>query len=231
MSLNGKLVLGYMPDGTGSVYPFNATFSYGQNLMEKGFDNVDAIVLWGGEDIHPSYYHERPHSRTQNQHGKSRRDINEWKAMKYALVNKIPIIGVCRGAQFLCVFSGGSLVQHTTGHVGMGDHNLLFADRSDLMATTSCHHQMMAPWRTDYQLLAWSSSRLSDRYEGEDNKEIPNIHTKFEPEVVYFPKTRGLAIQGHPEWMEQTDPFVMYCNEMVQELLIKKQEPMLECVE
>jgi len=224
MSRNGKLILGYMPDGTGTVFPFNQTFNNGQDILRSGFDGVDALVLWGGEDIHPSYYNERPHKYTQNKHGKSQRDINEWKAMKYAQINKIPIIGVCRGAQFLCVFSGGSLIQHVTGHVGGGRHNIMFADRNDVMVTTSCHHQMMYPWKTDYQLLAWATMRLSDCYEGEDEKEVVNMANKFEPEVIYFPKTRGLAIQGHPEWMEDSDPFVLYCNQMVQELLLRKEE-------
>jgi GMP synthase-like glutamine amidotransferase len=206
------------------VRPFNAVFHYGKDLLAKGFDNVDAVVIWGGTDISPSYYGERPHSENQNQAGPSHRDINEWKAMKYALIHKIPIIGVCRGAQFLCVFSGGKLVQHVTGHES-GNHNVMFSDREEIMSTTSCHHQMMYPWRTDYQLLAWSTARLSDTYQGEDDKELTDVASKFEPEVVYFPKTQGLAIQGHPEWMSEGAPFVEYCNEMVEKLLLDTKQP------
>lgn len=222
MSLNGKLILGYMPDGTGTMYPFNSVFNYSQNILRQGFDNVDALVLWGGEDISPTYYAQKAHSRNQNQHGPSKRDINEWKAMKYAKMNGIPIIGVCRGAQFLCVFSGGSLIQHVTGH--HGEHNVMTPDGHTLMETSSCHHQMMCPWKTDYQLLAWTPTKLSSCYEDQDDLEIPTMLSHVEPEVVFFPKTRGLAIQGHPEWMATTDPFVQWCNEKVVELLLTELE-------
>jgi GMP synthase-like glutamine amidotransferase len=231
MSLNGKLILGYMPGGTGQIFPFNAVFNYGQNLMEKGFDNVDAIVLWGGTDICPSYYGQKPHPTNQQQHGPSVRDRNEWNAMKYARLKGIPIIGVCRGAQFLCVFSGGKLVQHVTGHNG-GSHNIITADNQNLlMQTTSCHHQMMMPWKTDYRLLAWSSLRLSHTYEGETSADIVSDQTtKLEPEVVFFPKVRGLAIQGHPEWMQASDDFVIWCNKQVSTLLLDNRTRTVEDV-
>jgi gamma-glutamyl-gamma-aminobutyrate hydrolase PuuD len=221
MSLNGKLILGYMPGGTGTMRPFNQTFDIAHDVTIRGFDNVDALVLWGGEDICPSYYNQKPHSENDKQNGPSSRDKREWAAMKYARMHNIPIIGVCRGAQFLCVFSEGTLVQHVNGHQ-CGTHMLEFADDSlPKMSTTSCHHQMMYPWETDYQLLAWNARpNRSTVYEGENDREITGCVAKVEPEVVYFPKTRGLAIQGHPEWMQDTEPFVQYCNRMVQELLL-----------
>lgn len=223
MKKDGKLILGYMPGGTGTMRPFNLTFDLARDVTREGFEDVDALVLWGGEDICPSYYNQKPHIQNQQQNGPSARDKREWAAMKYARMHNIPIIGVCRGAQFLCVFSGGSLVQHMTGH-NCGNHMVTFADE-DLpqMKTTSCHHQMMYPWKTDYQLLAWTAGRLSDRYEGED-KPIEGQQNRVEPEVVYFPKTRGLAIQGHPEWMGEDTPFVKYCNDMVKQLLLGQKQ-------
>jgi len=107
--------LGYMPDGTGTAFPFDDVFKYSKNILKEGMEDVDAIVLWGGEDIAPSYYKEKRHSRNQSYTGHpSQRDKNEWKAMLYAKANGIPIIGVCRGAQFLCIFSGGKLIHKIT---------------------------------------------------------------------------------------------------------------------
>lgn len=223
MSKNGGLVLGYMPGGTGIIEPFHKVFDFSQNLVEKGFADVDAIVIWGGEDVCPSYYNEKPNRQNDKQNGPSNRDKREWAAMKYAKIHNIPIIGVCRGAQFLCVLSGGSLVQHVTGHNG-GAHNLTFADKSiPDMSTTSCHHQMMYPWKTDYQLLAWSSERRSNTYQGGPGVEHDICHRTVEPEIVYFPKTRGLAIQGHPEWMSVDAPLVKHLNGLVRTLLLKEE--------
>ncbi len=139
--------------------------------------------------------------------------------MKYAKANKIPIIGVCRGAQALCVFAGGKLVQHVTGHAS-GNHYVTTTD-GEILLTTSCHHQMMYPWDIDYELLAWSSDSKSTMYLGEDNKPL-KADGFCEPEVVYFPRVRGLAIQGHPEWMGANDEFVHYCNDLVCKYLLEE---------
>jgi gamma-glutamyl-gamma-aminobutyrate hydrolase PuuD len=218
---DAQLVLGYMPFGTGEVFPFDQTFGIGVNLLEEGFDDVDAIVIWGGTDISSSYYKEKPHSMNQNRVGQpSQRDINEWKAMKYAYSHDIPIIGVCRGAQFLCVFSGGTLVQHVTGHVGC-DHDVVTSE-GEIMETSSCHHQMMFPYNLhNYELLAWSNEGRSTVYQGEGDVEIEAMKHRAEAEVVYFPQTKGLAIQGHPEWMKADAPFVKWCNRMVVDKLMQ----------
>lgn len=221
--LNGKLTLGYMPDGTGSMFPFNSVFHYARDLTKEGFDNVDAIVLWGGTDIHPSYYKQEPHRANQQQGTNPiQRDVREWKAMQYAKINNIPIIGVCRGAQFLCVFSGGSLIQHITGHTGGRDHYVTDTETGEMMLTTSCHHQMMYPWDIEHKLLAYSTDRRSITYEGNSTTVLEMAKKYHEPEVVYFPRTRGLAIQGHPEWMDSSDKFVQWCNNKVETLLLNQ---------
>jgi gamma-glutamyl-gamma-aminobutyrate hydrolase PuuD len=225
-----QLTLGYMPDGTGKLYPFNAIFDRAVNVLTDGIEGIDALILWGGEDICPSYYNQKPHPRNQCQSGiPTMRDQNEWKAMRYAKANGIPIIGVCRGAQFLCAFSGGSLIQHVTGH--HSTHNVqVYDDVTTVYETSSCHHQMMHLKGTDYQLLAWTPTSLSKVYEGEDGKTVEEARIKLEPEVVYFPQTRGLAIQGHPEWMKPDDPFVLWCLDKTQNLLLKSPEPVEEPV-
>jgi hypothetical protein len=58
---------------------------------------------------------------------------------------------------------------------------------------------------TKHELLAWDSK---------PNTNVLDEHTKTQvtiPEVVYFPETNCLAIQGHPEWMYPQDEFVQWC--------------------
>lgn len=217
--LNGKLCLGFCPQGTGTVYPFNEIFPVGKNLNE-GFEGVDAVVLWGGEDIHPSYYDESPHSMNQARHYEtpSKRDKFEWKVMAHCYMEGIPIIGVCRGAQFLCAFAGGYLIQHVDGH--STDHLVTTNDKREFKVT-SCHHQMMYPYEVEHELLAWSSSKRSNVYEGAGSIKNSHMETLPEPEVVYFPRVRGLAIQGHPEWAAKDSTFVSYVNEMVRSRLLE----------
>lgn len=217
--LNGKLCLGYCPQGTGTVFPFNAVFPERKNLL-GGFEGVDAVVLWGGEDIHPSYYNEKPHPMNQARHypAPSKRDRFEWKVMLYCLMHGIPIIGVCRGAQFLCAFAGGYLIQHVDNH--HSDHYVKTNDGREF-EVTSCHHQMMYPYEVEHELLAWSSSKRSTIYEGAGSINDQGMQVKPEAEIVYFPRVRGLAIQGHPEWARESSEFVSYVNEMVRSRLLE----------
>ncbi len=219
--MSKTLTLGYMPDGTGAAFPFNAVFQESKNVVQRGMDGIDALVLWGGEDISPSYYKQKRHSKNQCWSGiPSKRDMNEWKALKYALMNNIPIIGVCRGAQMLCAFSGGKLIQHVDNH---GRSHQIVTNTGVLMETSSSHHQMMYPFDVPHEMLAWTPEQLSTCYEDGDDLQIMQMTAHVEPEVVYFPHTKGLAIQGHPEWMQKSDPFVEYCVELVTELLLAEE--------
>ena len=185
--------LGYLPCYVGkSIFPFDLIFDESLRIDDPiKVMECDAIVLWGGEDIASRYYGEDPHPMNQNSSGKpSARDAHEWSAMCVAQNAGVPIIGVCRGAQFLTAFAGGTLNQHMaeTGH-----HRPHMVETYDgkVYQSSSCHHQAMLPAGTNHEVLA--------------------KHKDGTMEVVYYPKVKGLAIQGHPEWMEYKDLFVEWC--------------------
>jgi GMP synthase-like glutamine amidotransferase len=218
----------YSPWGNGnSIYPFDAIFDNAINAYEKGFKNVDAFLLWGGTDIHPSFYNEAPHRHNQAPALPSQRDVWEWQAMKHCKANGIPIIGVCRGAQFMCAFAGGKLIQHVTGH-DTGGHHVVTAD-GETFYVTSAHHQMLDLLGTKHELIAWAPKNLSAVYYGEKSETPPTVVDAMktnnfkEPEIVFFPEFKGLAIQGHPEWSEIGSDFVNKTNELVVEYLFNKE--------
>ncbi len=212
--------LGYLPCYVGaSIKPFDQLFPGGAvNVLEKGFEGLSAILLWGGTDIHPAYYGAQAHRSNDTRYYKepSIRDKNEWKAMIYAKANHIPIIGVCRGAQFLCAFAGGSLIQDVTGHAG-GHHKVTCKvdDGEEILETTSAHHQMMYPFDIKHEMLAWSTDKKSHRYDVGPDQATPEMDGKVEPEVVWFPTVKGFGIQGHPEWMSEDSSFVQWCLDSI----------------
>lgn len=215
-----KLTLGYCPVGHGAS-PFDDVFAHKQDVSKEGFKGVDAVIFWGGQDIHPSLFGHETSRRSQASNGPSQRDLFEWGAMKYCKANKIPMIGICRGAQMLCGFAGGWLIQHMTGHVH-GQHSMITSD-GVVMQTTSAHHQLMYPFDVNHQVLAESTRRLSGTYLDGTDTEV-DMKDKPEIEVCWFPDVRGLAIQGHPEWVANTHDFALYCNDLVREYI-------LECVD
>jgi len=218
--LNGKLVLGYCPVGNGAdTFPFDKVFPEKRNIASDGFDTVDAVVFWGGEDIHPSLYDEEAHPFTQAR-GKypSARDDFEWRAMSYFRINDIPMIGVCRGAQLMCAKAGGFLIQDVNGH---GSAHMVKTADGELFNVTSCHHQMMYPFDVEHEMLAWAHDNKSRHYQGAKASDLSlMMKNKVEPEIVYFPTLNGLAIQGHPEWATEKSRFVDYVNQLIRTKLL-----------
>lgn len=219
--------------GYGS-YPFDELFDATQDVFLPSDINSSngVLVLWGGEDIAPSLYNQQPSKLTGANYQMSTRDTLEVNLAGRAIKEGIPILGICRGAQLLCALAGGRLVQHVDGHASRG-HEIMTSEGKTLM-TTSVHHQMMYPWEVDHRLLAWTNGPKSRRYVGEpnDNEEETEVvfpeaaGDKKEVEVVYFPALKGLAIQGHPEFISnEKHEFILYSHDLIKKYLM---EPFLK---
>jgi len=210
------LTLGYCPIGHGDS-PFRDVFKLEQDVSKVGFVGVDAVVFWGGQDIHPSLYNHGMSKRSQAGSTPSARDVFEWNAMKYCKMHKIPMIGVCRGAQMLCAAAGGWLVQHMNGHTN-GSHAMITSE-GVVMSTTSAHHQLMYPFHVNHEVLAQSTRKLSHTYLDGNDSEMDMLN-KPEIEVAWFPDILGLAIQGHPEWSQNDSDYAKYCNDLIREKVL-----------
>lgn len=217
------LTLGHVGLGTGRVQPFDVIFQKGLLVTPEEIKNgadIDALVIWGGEDIHPSLYNESASKFMYTTDKPSRRDLIESGAVREAVARDIPVIGVCRGAQLLCAMAGGRLIQHVEGH---GRTHPLRTHDDLTFNTTSVHHQMMFPFDVDHKMIAWAVPKISNIHINGDGINDPRMENKVEPEIVWFPKLRGLAIQGHPEFV--TDPdrssFVQYCLDLVDEFILE----------
>lgn len=183
---------------------------------------VDLILFTGGEDVDPAYYNESKGKYTSIS---QRRDSTESDYMynRPGFYN-IPKLGICRGAQFLTVLSGGKLVQHVNGHGLSGTHplDIKYLGSSCEFEITSTHHQMMFPYnlpKDSYEILATSSYFLSDTYlDGlNSEKELPK---NFEEcEIVFYPKSKSLCIQGHPEYSNCPENTINECLNMVESYL------------
>jgi putative glutamine amidotransferase len=69
-------------------------------------DEVDALLLTGGDDVAPGLYSEAPEGSTD---AARERDEFEIRLIHAALARDLPILGVCRGIQILNVAHGGTV--------------------------------------------------------------------------------------------------------------------------
>jgi carbamoylphosphate synthase small subunit len=198
----------------GSAFPFD---DFADQIV--GVVHPDAmktkdsmLVVWGGADINPQLYDHPQASRTWPG---GNQDWIEWELMHRAVEMGIPIVGICRGAQMLCAKAGGFLIQHVDNH---GGHHLVTTVNGEEIRVNSLHHQMMfAPPEVDHKLLAWCDTPRSPKYIYMDDKEFVPPKDWKEPEAIFFPKIKGLAIQWHPEMMDEDSEATQFVYDQMRE--------------
>ncbi len=120
-------------------------------------DRIDGLLLSGGADIEPTLYGDVVKGFCGPI--QVRRDAQEMVLLKGAFAKKMPILGICRGLQFLNVGFGGTMYQDLPTEKGIY-HSIDVAERNhpihtvkfsggmirdimgvDELGTNSYHHQ------------------------------------------------------------------------------------------
>lgn len=93
--------------GNPVLIPYQNT-SLSDNSPQTVLNDIDAILIPGGEDIDPELY-----KQPCNQYVKFNRKFDdfEYAFVKHALQTKMPMLGICRGEQLMNVVAGGSLIR------------------------------------------------------------------------------------------------------------------------
>jgi putative glutamine amidotransferase len=79
------------------------------DTMRGIYDELDGIFLPGGADIDPSNYGEARHPRCDT--SDPPRDAVELMLVRWAMTDRKPVLGVCRGLQIVNLATGGTLYQ------------------------------------------------------------------------------------------------------------------------
>jgi hypothetical protein len=202
-------------------YPFSDLFDDYIDHQDFDWNTVDKntyICFGGGTDVNPAYYGEPVGAWTMKPD--YQRDVYEATIFRKCVGRVGGFIGICRGSQFLTVLNGGKLFQDVDGHAMMGVHRILTPD-GEIWAT-STHHQMMNPFKMHedhYKIIAQSAPSRGHKYYNGYNVDMGPPPS--EPEIVWYPQTDSLAIQGHPEYVPQEHEFSKYCRKLVEDYLFK----------
>lgn len=191
---------GYMNglEEAGAV-PFIFPFTDDREELEQLASLCDGFLLTGGDDVQPSLYGEKPLEGLVECCRK--RDELESIVLSWALENDRPVLGICRGIQFINTYLGGSLYQdlpfqhpskvehHQKAPYDIPCHEVRIVRDSPLYSclgreripVNSYHHQAVRRIADDLEVMALSPDGLV--------------------EALYMPSHRFLwAVQWHPEF-------------------------------
>ena len=189
--------------------------------FEETLPKLDALILTGGGDIHPDAYH-MPKALNVSNGIDRKRDEREFHALEYSFNKKLPVLGVCRGIQTINVHLGAPLIPHIPDvstyqsyHLKLedgGDNShkisvepgsLLYRATGELEGTVnSAHHQGVKELAQGLTATATSPDGLIEAIEWQ------------EPEHRSF----LLAVQWHPERMDQESPFA---RRLIEQFLVE----------
>ncbi|MDN3652696.1 gamma-glutamyl-gamma-aminobutyrate hydrolase family protein [Thalassotalea ponticola] len=155
----------------------------------------DAIVIGGGNDISPEHYGAKVEAKVKLD---LNRDALEIKCIKQALKQRIPILGICRGAQLINVVMGGSLhndirkLRHftynrpgllPTKQVRLKPQSMIAAiTGKNKLRVNSLHHQAVDQLGDELQASGWDLDQITQAIESSQGHHL-------------------LGVQWHPEYL------------------------------
>ena len=191
----------------------------------SSFEEAEVVLIPGGSDWQPSLY---GHSKLSSTYIYPESDIREMDLINEAVDAGKFIIGICKGSQGLTIRAGGWLIQHVTNH---GGYHKMETHDGKILTVNSTHHQMSYPYdlpEQDYKLLGWAAERsneyrvATEKVEHEDPELAFDELGRFkEPEVIWYPKIRGMAVQFHPEYTSAPEEANVWLNQQLIKLLEK----------
>ena len=180
------------------VFIVDGGLAYTGLFVKMGYDiaaslkEADIVCFTGGSDVDPGLYGHKQHHRTFVHRP---RDVEETAVFKEALGMGMPMVGICRGGQFLNVMSGGEMYQDVDRHTT--SHNIVDATTGEVIYVSSTHHQMMKPSEAGIMVAFSNQGGNREWWDGQVfKKEISQVDN----EVVYYKHTRCLCFQPHPEF-------------------------------
>ena len=183
------------------IFPFSGD----EQELDQLSGLCDGFLFTGGQDVSPEIYGETPLENLIDSCRK--RDEMESVVLRKAIAADKPILGICRGIQFINAALGGTLYQDlpaqfdsVIGHrqappYDQRAHDVIISNDSPLyqclgqesIAVNSCHHQGVKKLAPGLAAMAASPDGLT--------------------EALYKPDHRFLwAVQWHPEFSFRTDP-------------------------
>lgn len=162
-------------------------------------EHLDALIIGGGNDISPEHYDGDINAKVKHDLA---RDLLEIEWIHKALKHRIPLLGICRGAQLINVVLGGNLYQdirhlrfHTHNRPGLLPTKLVKLDADSRLAkicgkttfrVNSLHHQAIKKPGAGLKIVGCDLDQIIQAVESNPHAEILGV--QWHPEyLLYLP--------------------------------------------
>jgi putative glutamine amidotransferase len=183
-----------------------------EGALRAIYERLDGLLLAGGVDVHPRHYGEAVHEKCGEID--EARDAVELTLTRWALVEGLPFLAICRGIQVLNVAAGGTLYQDIASQVpgslkhdywpdyprNLLPHQVTVHNDSHLaailggtrVAVNSLHHQAVKDLAPRFRIVARADDGLIEAIEGHDHPFALGVQWHPEELVEDAPPTRRL---------------------------------------
>lgn len=193
-----------------------------EDTLRVLYERLDGVLFAGGGDIEPVHYGHDPHARLGMID--AMRDDAELPMARWAVVEGMPVLGICRGLQVLNVALGGTLWQDIPSQIASELHHNLSYEREDwthlahemritpdsrlrrllgvdTMTINSLHHQSVREIATGLRAVAWAPDGVIEALEGTGEQFVVGV--QCHPEA--------LQASTDPRWQAVFAAFVQSC--------------------
>ncbi len=126
------------------IIPVILPYIYNKELLLKILKMGDGLILCGGIDVNPKYFHKEYHQSVYI----DELDQYDFLLLDLAIQLKMPVFGICRGLQVINVYFHGTLTEDISNHMQI-DHKIFFNQKDSLIfkhfqeeeTVNSFHHQ------------------------------------------------------------------------------------------
>lgn len=194
------------------------TTRYEDMLRKLGIDYITTLhiskvhtsshlLLPGGGDITPAFFGKK---NAGSQNIDTELDILQLQALEYAVREKKPVLGICKGMQVINVFFGGTILQDMPNaashrYLATGDQmhdttilpdTFLSSLYGESLVVNSAHHQCIEKLGKELVIAQYAHD-----------------HT---PEALYHKSLPVYGVQWHPERLENNGEklFYFFCDSL-----------------
>jgi len=158
--------------------------------IEEYFNSIPlkGLILSGGNDISPKFYGQQ--SRQISTISEIR-DAAEKNMLENAIIKKVPVMGICRGTQFIWTYFGGKLVENleeitNEKHAGAKHDIIIFGEKATKFKkintrVNSFHNQGIIADEVPDQLDLFAKT-ISGSIEGIYHRYLPIFGIMWHPE-------------------------------------------------